>query len=169
MAKKEDTKIILERTYNVPLRKRVQFSPRHKRAKKAVNVLRDFLKKHMKASEIRIGKYANLEIWKHGIKNVPHHIKVDARKDDKGMVFAELAGAPAEKKAEVKKTDVKKEGKIIEEAKSEKETPSAKKDEVPKDVQIEKEELKELKKDPPKVPKEAKSKIVKSKETSAIK
>lgn len=169
MAKKEETKIILERTYNVPLRKRVQFSPRHKRAKKAVNVLRDFLKKHMKATDVKIGRYANLEIWKHGIKNVPHHIKVDVKKDDKGVVFAELAGAPAEKKAEVKKAEIKKEEKMPEE----KETIAAKKDEkpkeVPKDIQIEKEELKELKKDPPKVPKEAKSKIVKSKETSAIK
>lgn len=156
MAKKEETKIILERTYNVPLRKRVQFSPRYKRAKKAVNVLRDFLKKHMKSDEVKIGKYANLELWKHGIKNVPHHIKVDVKKDDKGVVFAELSGAPVEKKVEGKKeiAAIKKEEKA---------------QEVPKDVQIEKEELKELQKQPPKVPKEAKSKIVKSKETNAIK
>ncbi|MDO8741316.1 MAG: 50S ribosomal protein L31e [Candidatus Woesearchaeota archaeon] len=166
MAKKEETKIILERTYNVPLRRRVQFSPRHKRAKKAVNVLRDFLKKHMKSDQVKIGKYANLEIWKHGIKNVPHHIKVDVKKDDKGVVFAELAGAPVEKKVEVKKAEVKKEVKAEEkEAIKKDEKPN----EIPKDVQIEKEELKELKKEPLKVPKEAKSKAVKSKETNAIK
>ncbi len=107
MAKKKDEpKIVLERTYNVPLRREFLNAPRYKRAKKAVNGLRRFLKRHMKAvslKDIKIGKYANLEIWKHGIKNPPHHIKVNVKKDDKGIIKAELVGAPEEKPVEVKK------------------------------------------------------------------
>jgi len=106
----------LERVYNIPLRKEFQKAPRYKRAKKAVNALRNFLKKHMKSEDIKIGKQLNLKIWKHGIKNPPHHVKVNAVKDDKGIVKTELYGIPyeevKEKKKEAKKgKEEKKEGK----------------------------------------------------------
>lgn len=114
MAKKEkEAKIVLERTYNVPLRKEYIKVPKYKRAKKAVIGLKKFLKRHMKAEDfkkIRIGKYANLEIWKHGIKNPPHHIKINVKKYDNGMIYAELVGAPEERK-EIKKPEVKEEKK----------------------------------------------------------
>ena len=32
-------------------------------------------------------------MWKHGIKNPPHHIKVNVTKDDSGLVQADLFGA----------------------------------------------------------------------------
>ena len=41
----------------------------------------------------------NNHLWKHGIKNPPHHVKVIAIKDKEGVVHAELFG---EKKAEPK-------------------------------------------------------------------
>jgi len=94
MAKKEEkSKIVLERTYNVPLRKEYLKAPNWKRTPKAVRALRSFLIKHMKSEDIRIGKYANAELWKHGIKNPPHHIKVQVTKDSEGVVVAELVGA----------------------------------------------------------------------------
>ena len=102
--KKEETKIVLERTYNVPLRKGFQTAPKYKRAKKAMNVLKEFLTKHMKPTELKIGSSVNLNIWKHGIKNPPHHVNVDVTKDDKGTVVAELVGA---KKVRDKKSDAK--------------------------------------------------------------
>ena len=104
MAKKEESKIVLERTYNVPLRRTWLYTPRYRRAKRAVNALREFMARHMKAEfeNIKVGKYANLEIWKNGIKNPPHHIKVDAKKDDKGIVTVEIVGAPKEIKKETK-------------------------------------------------------------------
>ena len=106
MAKKEETKIVLERSYNVPLRRWWLMAPKTRRAKKAVTALKAFMAKHMKASApdmVKIGKYANQEIWKRGIRSPPHHIKVIAKKDDKGIILVEFAGAPAEEKKDLKK------------------------------------------------------------------
>lgn len=84
----------IERTYNVPLRKGFINTPKHKKTKKAVSVLKEFLARHMKTDleNVYVGKHLNLEMWKHGIKNPPHHVKVVVTKDDKGVVKAELAG-----------------------------------------------------------------------------
>ena len=85
----------LERTYNIPLRKDFQRAPKYKRAKKAVNSLKEFLQRHMKSEDIRIGSSLNEKLWVHGIRNPPHHIKVTAVKADDGTVRAELFGAVA--------------------------------------------------------------------------
>ena len=110
MAKKEQApKIVLERTYNVPLRRKWLLSPKHRRAKKAIRTLKEFLVKHMKPSKdekgrlnLKIGMYLNEFMWKHGMKNPPHHIKIVAKKDEKGNVTADLEGAPAPKVEEKK-------------------------------------------------------------------
>ncbi len=98
MAKKTETKqkVILKRTYNVPLRREFQKAPKYKRAKKAVKALREFLVRHMKSEDVKIGKFANMNIWENGIRNPPHHLKVEASKYDNGMVYAQVVGAPAE-------------------------------------------------------------------------
>ena len=128
---------ILERTYNVPLRKEFLKVPKYKRAKKAVKALKQFLVKHMKSDDVKIGRYLNDEIWKHGIKNPPHHVKLNAVKDKEGLVTAELVGAPAEKKEEdEKKEETKKveEKPKVEEKKEEKPTKSVKaEDKKPKE------------------------------------
>ena len=54
VAKKEAAKV-LERTYIVPLRKEYMKVPRWKKSKKAVTALRQFLVKHMKSEEVKIG------------------------------------------------------------------------------------------------------------------
>lgn len=102
----------VERTYTIPLRREWLKSVKYKRAKKAVKAIREFLMRHMKASleNVRLGKHLNLELWKHGIKNPPSRVKVNVTKDDKGVVVAELFGAPkAEKKVAkpTKLTDAK--------------------------------------------------------------
>ncbi|MDP7180832.1 MAG: 50S ribosomal protein L31e [Candidatus Woesearchaeota archaeon] len=103
MAKKEEEpKITLDRTYNVPLRKGWLKAPKYKRAKKAVKTLKEFMVRHMKSDDIKIGLYANKEIWKRGIKSPPHHINVTAKKNDKDEVFVEIVGAPVEKKVDEK-------------------------------------------------------------------
>ena len=91
------------RIYNIPLRKAVLKAPRHRRANKAVIAVREFVIKNSKTSEVRIGKHLNLKLWAHGMKNVPNIIKVDAIKDDKGVVTVELFGAPKEVKMDTKK------------------------------------------------------------------
>ncbi|MAG16385.1 hypothetical protein CMO88_04980 [Candidatus Woesearchaeota archaeon] len=95
-----------EKTYNIPLRKEIMKVQRYKRAKKAVSSVRAYVIKHSKSSDVKIGKYLNLKLWEHGIKNVPHMVKVDITKDNKGTVTAELFGAPKEvKKEEPKKPE----------------------------------------------------------------
>lgn len=115
--KKEESKIVLEREYNIPLRRRFCILPRYQRTPKAVKAVREFLERHMKSEDVKLGKYINQLLWKHGINNPPHHISVTVKKDDKGVVYAELKGAPVanEKKAEEKKSEPKKEeDKVIE-------------------------------------------------------
>lgn len=93
----------LERMYTIPLRREWLKSPRYRRAKKAVSAVRKFLVRHMKSEDVLLGKYLNLEIWKHGMRNPPHKIRVNVKKDEKGVVRAELVGAPVEKSKEAKK------------------------------------------------------------------
>lgn len=90
-----------ERTYTIPLRKEWLKTVKYKRAKKAVRAIREFLMRHMKAAvmeDVKLGKYLNLELWKHSIKRPPSRVKVNVTKDDKGIVRAELFGAPKEEK-----------------------------------------------------------------------
>lgn len=156
MAKKETPpKIVLERTYNIPLRRRWLYVPKYKRAKKAITTLREFLIKHMKPGadekgkiQLKLGGYVNEELWKHGMKNPPHHVKVVAKKDDKGAVTAELEGAPVEKPKEEPKKG------LLEKIKEKKPT-KTEEEEIKKEEKVkveEKEELKAIKKEQPKAP-----------------
>ena len=73
--------------------------------------MKQFLSKHMKSDNVKIGKSINEQIWKHGIKNPPHHVKITVTKDDKGEVKAELFGMKKkeDKKGKKVKTEKKKE------------------------------------------------------------
>jgi len=177
MAKKEEkSKIVLERVYNVPLRKEFQKVADWRRTKKAVKALREFIAKHMKSKDVVIGKYANQYLWKDGIRNPPHHVKVTATKDDKGKVTVELAELSAKAKREIGKEEglkKKKEEKEVQKKKGEEEAKKAeeaakkteeakkeekieekveevKKEKEEKAKEIQKEEIQELKKEHPK-------------------
>jgi len=133
MAKKEAApKTVLERAYNVPLRREYLKAPNWKRTPKAVRALKQFISKHMKSEDVRIGIYANQLLWKDGIKKPPHHIKVNAVKDDKGVVKVELVDLPGKAKremAKLEKLDKKAEAKEKEEkAKKELEKKTKEKD-----------------------------------------
>ena len=139
---------ILERTYNVPLRKEFLKVPKYKRAKKAVTALKQFLVKHMKSDNVKIGKYLNDEIWKHGIKNPPHHVKLNAVKDKEGLITAELVGAPVEEKEE---EETKKEEKPkVEEKEVEQVSTKSEETKVEEKPATEKKETKSPKKEPKK-------------------
>ncbi|MFH1590983.1 MAG: 50S ribosomal protein L31e [archaeon] len=99
----------ITRTYNIPLRKEFQKSPLYRRAKKAVTAVRGFLIKHMKTETVKIGPKLNDLVWKHGIRNPPHHIKVVVIKGDDGVARAELEGFEYPKPiGDKKKSDDKK-------------------------------------------------------------
>ena len=161
---KKEAKVVLERVYNIPLRREFQKAARNAKTRRAVSAVRIFVSKHMKAKTVKIGKYLNLELWKHGIRNPPHHIKVNCVKDEEGLVKAEIVGAPKEKPKEEPKKKMFGKKKEPEEKKPEDE----KKEETRK---IEKEELKDIKKEQPKVsaPKQApKPKIVQRQPTAPM-
>jgi len=89
---KQETKIILERSYTIPLRREFLKAPTHKRTNRAVRAVKQFLQKHMKADNIKLGKNLNLKLWENGIRNPPHKVKINAIKDSEGIVRAELTG-----------------------------------------------------------------------------
>lgn len=88
----EHKKETIEKSYIVPLRKGFINTPKYKKTKKAMTTLKNFIKKHMKSDDIRIGPKLNNKLWQHGIKNPPHKIEVTAVKDEKGIVKVELVG-----------------------------------------------------------------------------
>jgi large subunit ribosomal protein L31e len=141
----------MERIYNIPLRKEFQKVPNYKRASKARRAVREFLIKHMKTKEVKIGKYLNEEIWKNGPKNPPHKVNVKAVKEE-DIVRAELVGAPVEapepKKEEKKSVKDKLEEKVketkTEPKKKEEKTPTAKELAEKKETKVKKEAEKKV-------------------------
>src|SRR3989338_6639488 len=93
-----------EKTFIIPFRKEFLKVPRYKRSQKAVSALRVYLKRYMKAEEVKIGFHLNKEIHKHGRKNPPIKIRVKAIKED-NIVKTELPEFPfQEEKKEEKKS-----------------------------------------------------------------
>lgn len=74
-----------ERIYVVPLSKAKE-APRYARSKKAVNLLKEFVKKHMKSEEIVVDPKLNEIIWKRGARKPPTKIRVKVVKEDDGTV-----------------------------------------------------------------------------------
>jgi len=79
-----------ERIYTIPLRKAYR-APRPKRANKAIKIIKEFLKRHMKVKEVIIGESINKEVWKRGIQKPPRRIRVHAIIHE-GKAYAELLG-----------------------------------------------------------------------------
>ena len=98
---KQEIKMAEEKIYTVPLRKGFLKAAKYDRTRKAKDVLKVFLKKHLK-KEVGIGRYLNLELWRNGRQNPPGKIKVRIEeREDKLM--AELINAPREEVKEEKK------------------------------------------------------------------
>ncbi|MBI2176113.1 60S ribosomal protein L31 [Candidatus Woesearchaeota archaeon] len=92
----------VERTLTINVRHAVIKVPAYRRAKKAVTAVREFLQQHMKSENVKLGKYLNLKLWEHGIKNPAMRVTVVAKKDDKGVVTAELPNILVKKQRPVK-------------------------------------------------------------------
>jgi len=96
--------IIEERFYTIPLGK-AWIVPPNKRAPKAIRIIRDFIKRHMKLEarteseeeeetepkRVIISNEVNEKIWSRGIENPPRKIRVRAAKDKDGNVTVYLA------------------------------------------------------------------------------
>jgi len=79
----------MERIYVIPLRK-VKNVPRTIRSPRAVRLVKEFIKKHMKAEEINIDSSVNEKLWERGIKKPPSKIKVKTTEED-GIIAVTLA------------------------------------------------------------------------------
>ncbi|MFQ6020499.1 MAG: 50S ribosomal protein L31e [Candidatus Aenigmatarchaeota archaeon] len=155
-----------ERIFNIPLRD-AYGKQRIRRSKKAANIVRNYLKRHMKAEKIKIGKSINENIWKRGAKKPPRKIRIHAIKEE-DIVYAELIGVDIvtpskkelkkkEKKKKARKEKIKKERKErrkmtiqeeLEEESGKKKEPEPK-EEIEKEI---KEDKTEIKKETPEHP-----------------
>ena len=99
----------LERIYTINLGK-VLLSPKNQRAKRAINMIREFATKHMKSENIKIEEEVSHLVWARGIRHPPRKIRVKITKDDGNVI---VSNYQEEKTVEEtsKKGDKKSEGK----------------------------------------------------------
>ena len=76
----------LERVYTIPLGK-VLLSQSQHRAVRAINMIREFARKHMKTQEIKIDEEVAHLIWSKGVRSPPRKIRVKMTKTDDGYIF----------------------------------------------------------------------------------
>jgi len=86
----EAEEIVEERIYTIPLKKAWNV-PRKKRTPRAIRLIREFVKRHMKAEDVRIKTEVNEAVWTRGIQKPPRRIRVRVTKDKDGVVTVHLA------------------------------------------------------------------------------
>ncbi len=99
----------LERIYTINLGK-VLLSPNNQRAKRAINMIREFATRHMKSENVKIEEEVSHLVWERGIRHPPRKLRVKITKDDDGNIL--VSKYQEEKKVEEKP---KKEEKKVEE------------------------------------------------------
>jgi len=108
----------LERVYTINLGK-VLLSPNNQRAKRAINMIREFATRHMKSEKVKIEEDVSHLVWARGIRHPPRKIRVKLTKDDDGNIL--ISKYEEEKKVEEKPKEKKVEEKP-KESKSDKKT-----------------------------------------------
>src|SRR5437867_8889398 len=124
---------VLERIYTINLGK-VLLSPNNQRAKRAINMIREFASRHMKSENVKIEEDVNHLVWERGIRHPPRKIRVKITKDDDGNII--VSEYQEEKKVEEKPKEKKEEKKVEEKPKEKKE--EKKVEEKPKEKKEEK-------------------------------
>lgn len=99
-----EEEIVEERFYTIPLGK-AWLVPPNKRAPKAIRIIREFIKRHMKLEarkegeeeeeaepkKLTISNEVNERVWSRGIEKPPRKIRIRAAKDKDGNVTVYLA------------------------------------------------------------------------------
>lgn len=85
----EERRVVLERTYVVSL-VRARRKSVYKRTPRAVRMLREFVRRHMKAETVVIFPRVNEVLWRRSIRNPPKRIVIKAVKYDDGTVEVDL-------------------------------------------------------------------------------
>lgn len=145
----------VERVYTINLGK-VWLSPNNRRAKRAINMIREFAIRHMKSEDIKIEEDVSHLVWARGIRHPPRKIRVKITKDDDGAVLISKYQEEKPKEEIVgKKSKAKKTGKVEEKPKEKIEKPEEPR---PAKLEIKPEEKLEPKAKPEKSKKEEKTK-----------
>ncbi len=143
-----------EKIFTIPLRKAFRGANRKRRAKKAITIIREYLQRHMKTDDIKIGKTINESVWARGITKPPRKVRIHATLDN-NTAYAEMIGTDIktpsvdkvkekEKKKKEKKEKIKEERKerkkmtIQEELDESGEEAEVKEEEPPKETPSEK-------------------------------
>ena len=97
----------VERVYTVNLGK-VLLSPDNQRAKRAVNMIKEFARHHMKIEQVKLEEDVSHLLWSKGIKHPPRKIRVRMTKTDEGYVLVSIYEGEEESiKEEEKKIEAK--------------------------------------------------------------
>ena len=96
----------IERVYTINLGK-VLLSPNNQRAKRAINMIREFAIRHMKSENVKMEEDVSHLVWARGIRHPPRKIRVKLTKDDDGVVLISKYQEEKSKKEEVEKKDRK--------------------------------------------------------------
>ena len=99
-----------ERVYTINLGK-AWLSPDNQRAKRAINMIKEFARHHMKTEQIRIDQDLSQAVWKHGIRRPPRKIRVKMAKTDEGHIVVSTYEEEDKSKAVEEKVEEKKAGK----------------------------------------------------------
>ena len=132
----------LERVYTINLGKALLSVDTH-RAPRAINMIKEFARHHMKTSDIKIEEDLAHQIWARGVRSPPRKIRVKMNKTDEGYVLVspyteekESKEAPSKKELKEKSKKEKKDAAKVEKdaAKVEKDVSKEVKKEVKKEV-----------------------------------
>ena len=76
----------LERVYTIPLGK-VLLSANTHRAVRAINMIKEFARRHMKTYNVKIDEEISHIIWARGVRSPPRKIRVKMTKTDEGDIL----------------------------------------------------------------------------------
>jgi large subunit ribosomal protein L31e len=140
-----------EKIFTIPLREAFTRG-RAQRAQDASRLVREFLIRHMKSENVKIGDSINKDVWKRGMQKPPRKLRVHAVKEE-DIVYAELLGVDIKtpSKEELKKKEEKKKQKKekIKEERKERKKMSIQ-EEIEEEVKGKPKEIPEAKEEKPK-------------------
>jgi len=93
----------LERVYTIPLGK-VLLSQSQHRSVRAINMIREFARKHMKTQEIKIDEDVAHLIWSRGVRSPPRKIRVRMTKADGLILVSKYEGESESEEKDTKKS-----------------------------------------------------------------
>ncbi|EFD92567.1 MAG: Ribosomal protein L31e [Candidatus Parvarchaeum acidophilus ARMAN-5] len=80
----------VQQIITVNMRRGMEKVPPYKKAAAGAKYLRAFIKRHLKATDVKISQDVNNEIFSRGMKNPRPSIRVMCSKDDKKIVTVNL-------------------------------------------------------------------------------